>query len=44
MDKKSKILLVLFFALLIASVFFTYKRTMLDKDFYITNSSEEGLD
>ncbi len=34
MDKKSKILIIIFFISLIASVIMTYKRTMVDKDFY----------
>ena len=39
MDKKSKILIFIFFASLLVSIFMTYKRTMVDKNFDIENST-----
>jgi hypothetical protein len=39
MDKKSKIILYVFFISLIISVTMTYKRTMVDKNFEIINNS-----
>jgi len=37
-DKKTKILFVVFFILLAVSVFMTYKRTMIEKDFYVVGN------
>jgi len=39
-DKKSKILLTVLLVSLLASAFLTYKRTMIDRDFYVTENSE----
>lgn len=39
MDKKSKILLLVFFVCLIISIFMTYNRTMIKKDFSVTEIS-----
>jgi hypothetical protein len=44
MDRKSKILVRIFFALLIISTVFAYYRTMIVKDFYVEGeaASSEG--
>lgn len=39
MDKKSKILVVTVLALIIASIAFTFHRTILDKDFSVTGEA-----
>jgi len=39
MDKKSKILITIFFISLLLSVIMTYKRTMIDKNFYIEDNT-----
>jgi len=39
MDKKSKILITIFFISIIVSVVMTYKRTTVDKDFYIEDGT-----
>lgn len=41
MDHKSKIILEIFFALLVAAAFLTYFRTMVARDFPIENSTEQ---
>ncbi len=41
MDKKSKILLATFFILFIISLFFTYYRTMVVRDYEVINSNED---
>ncbi len=38
MDKNTKILLLIIFVMIICSVFLTYKRAFVDRDFEITNS------
>ena len=40
MDKKSKILIAIFVVLVIVSIFLTYKRAFVDRDFDIINSEE----
>jgi hypothetical protein len=41
MDKKSKVLFTLLLILVICSVYATYKRTMIDNDFYKEKSEIE---
>ena len=36
MDKKSKILIAIFILIVLVSVFFTYKRSFIDRNFTIT--------
>jgi len=43
MDKKSKILIFIFLLIVLASVFLTYKRSFLDRNFEIINS-EDGAE
>jgi hypothetical protein len=42
MDNKSKILIAIFIAIILVSVFLTYKRSFVDKNFEIFTSEEEG--
>ncbi len=44
MDKKSKILVVIFIAMMLVSVFFTYKRSFLDHNFSIIQEETTGED
>ena len=39
-EKKSKILLFVFFVLLIVSIYMTYKRTIVDRDFDVIENTE----
>ncbi len=41
MDKKSKILIVIFVIAIFFSIFFTYKRAFVDRNFEIISSEEE---
>jgi hypothetical protein len=41
MDKKSKELIIFFFALLLISAAFTYYRTMIERDFPVTETALE---
>lgn len=43
MDKKSKYLIIVFVVLILISIFFTYKRSFVDKNFEII-SEEENLE
>lgn len=43
MDKKSKILITVFIVVIIVSIFFTYKRSFVDKNFIIEESEEEEI-
>ncbi len=43
MDKNSKILITVFVLIALASIFFTYKRAFMDKDFEVINSEEEEV-
>ncbi|MFA5937050.1 MAG: hypothetical protein WC822_04190 [Candidatus Paceibacterota bacterium] len=43
MDKNSKILFYVLIVLLVASIFFTYYRSFITKDFTILENSEEEL-
>ena len=44
MDKKSKILITIFFISLLLSVIMTYKRTMIDKDFEVIGSEVVSIE
>jgi len=44
MDKKSKILLVIMTILLLLSIFFTYVRTIVNKDFEVYREESEFLE
>ena len=35
MDKKSKVLIIIFIIIMLVSIFFTYKRSFLDQNFII---------
>ena len=41
MDKKSKFLIAIFIIIMLISIFFTYQRAFVDKDFEIISSEEE---
>lgn len=41
MDKNSKILIVIFIVLIFVSIFFTYKRAFIDRDFIILEEETE---
>jgi len=43
MDKKNKFLLVAFLLLVILSIFLTYKRSFIDRDFEIIDSGSEEI-
>lgn len=43
MDKNSKILIVIFVVLIFVSIFFTYKRAFIDRDFIILEEAEEDV-
>ncbi len=40
MDKKSKVLIILFIITILISVFFTYKRSFIDRNFLIIEEEE----
>ncbi len=40
MDKKSKVLIILFIITILISVFFTYKRSFIDRNFLIIEEKE----
>lgn len=40
MDRKSKYLIAIFIVFILASVFLTYKRSFIDRDFEIINEEE----
>jgi len=40
-DKNSKILIIIFVLVILASIFLTYKRAFIDKDFEVIYSEEE---
>lgn len=42
-DKKSKVLLWIFILSIVISIFFTYKRTMIDRDFYIVDENNKKI-
>ena len=41
MDKNSKVLIIVFVIVIVVSVFFTYKRAFIDKNFEVIYSEEE---
>jgi hypothetical protein len=41
MDKKSKILILAFICILIGSIYMLYKRSFIDQDFEVSDSSTE---
>ncbi len=41
MDKKSKVLVLVFLCLILASIYLLYKRSFIDANFEITDSSTE---
>ena len=43
MDRKSKILIIVFIILVVISIFFTYKRSFLDRDFIIFEEETEEV-
>lgn len=43
MEKRSKILLFIFVVITICSVYLTYRRAFIDRDFEIINSEEETI-
>jgi len=44
MDKKSKILVVVFIILILFSIYLTFKRAFVDKNFDIINTEEESIE
>jgi len=44
MDKKSKILIIVFVIIMLVSIFLTYKRSFVDKNFIIEESEKEELE
>lgn len=49
MDKKSKVLIILFIITIFISIFFTYKRSFMDRDFLIieeevVTEEEDGVE
>lgn len=44
MDKKSKVLIIVFIITIFVSIFFTYKRSFVDRNFLIIEEEEEILE
>lgn len=44
MDKKSKVLIIVFVVIILISIFFTYKRAFLDRNFEIINLEGDSLE
>lgn len=42
MDKNSKFLIVIFIIIVLTSIFFTYKRSFIDRNFVIEEEEAEG--